>query len=164
MEISLRFLTIMVVVLLSSMTAGYFSDARADSGAPQPVGPLTPLVIETAEAKASFSVELADTPERQARGLMFRTELPPDRGMLFDFGERQWPSMWMKNTLIPLDMVFIRADGRILRIAESTTPLSRTIVPSGGAVRFVLELPAGAARRHGIAPGDKVAHRLIGRR
>ena len=105
----------------------------------------------------SFSVELATNDAERERGLMFRKELPEGRGMLFDF-EREAPvAFWMKNTYIPLDMIFIRADGSILRIAENTEPLSDRLVPSGGPVRAVLEVIGGTARRLGIAPGDKVA-------
>jgi hypothetical protein len=111
-----------------------------------------------------FTVELAVTDEQRARGLMFRRELPQGRGMLFDF-EREGPvHMWMQNTYIPLDMIFIRGNGLIARIAENTEPLSTRIIPSGGPVRAVLEVPAGTARRLGIAPGDRVAHRIFGGR
>ena len=104
-----------------------------------------------------FSVELATNDAERERGLMFRKELPEGRGMLFDF-EREAPvAFWMHNTYIPLDMIFIRADGSILRIAENTEPLSDRLVPSGGPVRAVLEVIGGTARRLGIAPGDKVA-------
>lgn len=104
-----------------------------------------------------FSVEVVDTDEERAKGLMFRKQLPEGRGMLFDFGREQDVSMWMQNTYISLDMLFIRGDGRILRIAESTEPMSTRIIPSGGPVRAVLEVIAGTARKLGIAPGDRVA-------
>jgi uncharacterized protein len=105
-----------------------------------------------------FSVELAVTDNDRARGLMFRKELPEGTGMLFDFGRDQEVAMWMKNTLIPLDMMFIEADGRIRRIAENTEPMSERIIPSGGPVRAVLEVIGGTARKYGIAAGDRVAH------
>ena len=108
-----------------------------------------------------FSVELAANQEAQARGLMFRKELPEGHGMLFDFQREQEVSFWMKNTYIPLDMIFIRGDGRILRIAENTVPLSVQLVPSGGPVRAVLEVIGGTARKLGIAPGDQVAHPIF---
>jgi hypothetical protein len=111
-----------------------------------------------------FSVELANTDAERARGLMFRKELPEGRGMLFDFEQEQDVAMWMQNTYISLDMIFIRGDGRILRIAENTEPLSTRIVPSGGPVRAVLEVIAGTARKLGLAPGDRVAHPLFGKR
>jgi uncharacterized protein len=87
---------------------------------------------------------------------MFRKELPEGRGMLFDFDREQPVSFWMHNTYIPLDMIFIRADGRILRIAENTEPLSDRLVPSGGPVRAVLEVMGGTAKRLGIEAGDRV--------
>jgi uncharacterized membrane protein (UPF0127 family) len=104
-----------------------------------------------------FLVEVVDTDEERAKGLMFRKRLPEGRGMLFDFGREQDVSMWMQNTYISLDMLFIRGDGRILRIAEGTEPMSTRIIPSGGPVRAVLEVIAGTARKLGIAPGDRVA-------
>jgi hypothetical protein len=110
-----------------------------------------------------FAVELATTDEERARGLMFRKELPGGRGMLFDFHNEQPVAFWMRNTYISLDMIFIRADGRILRVAENTEPLSEKLVPSGGPVRAVLEVIAGTARKLGIAPGDRVAHRIFGK-
>lgn len=111
-----------------------------------------------------FAVEVMRTPDERAKGLMYRRELPEGRGMLFDFSPEQNVSMWMKNTYISLDMIFIRADGRILRIAENTTPESEAIIPAGGPVRGVLEVIAGTAKKYGIAPGDKVAHPLFDRR
>jgi hypothetical protein len=108
-----------------------------------------------------FAIELAVTNDERARGLMFRKELPEGRGMLFDFKPDQEVAMWMKNTYVSLDMIFIRGDGRILRIAENTTPLSENIISSGGNVRGVLEVVAGTAKKLGIAPGDRVAHPLF---
>lgn len=108
-----------------------------------------------------FSVELAVTDEERARGLMFRRELPERKGMLFDFKRDQEVAMWMENTYVSLDMIFIRADGRIARIAENTEPMSRRIISSGGPVRAVLEVVAGTARKLGLAPGDKVAHPIF---
>jgi len=104
----------------------------------------------------SFLVEIAANDEDRARGLMYRKELPEGRGMLFDFKQEQDVSFWMKNTYIPLDMIFIRADGTIRRIAANTEPLSERMVPAGGPVRYVLEVIGGTARKLGIEPGDKV--------
>jgi uncharacterized membrane protein (UPF0127 family) len=108
-----------------------------------------------------FSVELAVTPEQQAKGLMFRRQLPEGQGMLFDFQREQPASFWMKNTYISLDIIFIRSDGRIHRIAENTVPLSEALVHSGAPVRAVLEVVAGTSRKLGIAPGDRVAHPIF---
>ena len=119
--------------------------------------------IETLEIASStgvhpFAVEMAETDDERSRGLMFRKELPEGKGMLFDFKTDQMLGFWMKNTYIPLDMIFIRGDGRIARIAENTTPLSLDNVSSGSPARAVLEVIGGTARKLGLAPGDKVAH------
>ena len=109
----------------------------------------------------SFSVELVDNDADRAKGLMHRRSLPEGTGMLFDFHREQDVSFWMQNTYVPLDMIFIRADGRIHRIAENTVPLSLEQVPSRGPVRGVLEVIAGTSRKLGIAPGDRVAHPIF---
>jgi hypothetical protein len=124
---------------------------------------LESLEIVSKSGVQVFSVEVMRTPDERARGLMFRRELPDGRGMLFDFSPEQNVSMWMKNTYLSLDMIFIRADGRIHRIAENTTPESEAIIPAGAPVRGVLEVIAGTARKYGIAPGDRVAHPLFNR-
>ncbi|HMA55780.1 MAG TPA: DUF192 domain-containing protein [Pseudolabrys sp.] len=108
-----------------------------------------------------FSVEIAENDAERAKGLMYRRELPEGRGMLFDFHRDQEVSFWMQNTYIPLDMIFIRGDGRILRIEENTEPLSTRMIPSRGAVRAVLEVIGGTSRKLGIAPGDRVASRIF---
>lgn len=105
-----------------------------------------------------FAVEVVANDADRAKGLMFRKELPEGRGMLFDFQRDQELGFWMRNTYIPLDMIFITGDGRIHRIAENTEPLSERIVPSNGPVRGVLEVIGGTARKLGLAPGDRVAH------
>lgn len=121
-----------------------------------------PLEIATKSGVQVFAVEMAKTEEEKTTGLMYRKELADGRGMLFDFSPEQEVSMWMKNTFIPLDMIFIRADGRILRIAENTEPQSTRIISSGGLAKGVLEVIGGTARKYGIAPGDRVAHPLFG--
>ena len=105
----------------------------------------------------SFAVEVVDNDADRAKGLMYRKELPEGRGMLFDFQRDQEVSFWMQNTYIPLDMIFIRGDGRILRIEENTEPLSTRMIPSRGPVRAVLEVIGGTSRKLGIAAGDRVA-------
>ncbi|HEX5507119.1 MAG TPA: DUF192 domain-containing protein [Pseudolabrys sp.] len=109
----------------------------------------------------TFAIEIADNDASRQQGLMYRKSLPEGQGMLFDFKTEQPVSFWMKNTYIPLDMLFIREDGRILRIAENTKPLSTDIIPSGGPVLAVLEVIGGTARKFGIAPGDRVAYRIF---
>jgi len=117
----------------------------------------TRLVIE-GERRHAFTVEVAATDETRQVGLMFRKSLAADAGMLFDYQTPQPVAMWMKNTLIPLDMLFIGADSRISRIAERTVPHSLATIDSGGPVRAVLELNAGTAARLGIKVGDLVRH------
>ncbi|HEY2228013.1 MAG TPA: DUF192 domain-containing protein [Xanthobacteraceae bacterium] len=117
---------------------------------------LQTLEIASKSGVHTFQVEMAITPEEKEHGLMFRRELPDGQGMLFDFQFDQNVAFWMKNTYIPLDMLFIRSDGRILRIAENTEPLSERNIPSGGPVRAVLEVIGGTAKKLGIAPGDHV--------
>ncbi len=122
---------------------------------------IQPLEIVTKSGVQVFSVEMATTEEEKTTGLMYRKELADGKGMLFDFSPEQEVSMWMKNTYISLDMIFIRADGRILRIAENTEPMSTKIIPSRGLAKGVLEVIAGTAQKYGIAPGDRVAHPLF---
>ena len=119
------------------------------------------LTIDTARGPAAFTVEIADTEEERARGLMFRNSLAPDRGMLFDFNPPEPVSFWMRNTIVSLDIIFIGVDGRILNIADHTTPYSEEGIPSAGVVRGVLEIPAGRAEALGIRPGDRVRHRIF---
>ena len=118
---------------------------------PAPAGAanLESLEIVSKSGVQVFSVEVMRTPEERAKGLMYRRELPEGRGMLFDFSPEQPVSMWMKNTYISLDMIFIRADGRIVRIAENTTPESETIIPAGRPVRGVLEVIGGTSKKYG---------------
>jgi len=122
----------------------------------RPAGQQT-LEIASKTGVHAFSVEIADTDAEREKGLMFRKELPEGRGMLFDFKHEQEVGFWMQNTYVSLDMIFIRGDGRILRIAENTEPLSTRIIPSNGPVRAVLEVVAGTARKYGIEAGDRVA-------
>jgi uncharacterized membrane protein (UPF0127 family) len=119
------------------------------------------LEIASKTGVHAFSVELATNDAERSKGLMFRKELPEGKGMLFDFQTEQAVAFWMKNTYVSLDMIFIRANGQILSIAENTEPLSERPVPSGGPVRGVLEVVAGTAKKLGIKPGDRVAHRIF---
>jgi uncharacterized membrane protein (UPF0127 family) len=119
------------------------------------------LEIVTKTGVQVFTVEIATTDKERETGLMYRKQLPEGQGMLFDFRPEQQVSMWMKNTYVSLDMIFIRADGRILRIAENTEPMSTRIIASGGPVTGVLEVVAGTAKKLGIEPGDRVGHPLF---
>ena len=123
---------------------------------------LSELVIVSATGRHAFLVEVADTPEERALGLMFRQSLEADRGMLFDYRAERPAAMWMKNTEVPLDMLFIAADGRVVNIAENAVPGSLETIASDGPVRAVLEIGAGTVARLGIAPADRVVHRIFG--
>ena len=121
------------------------------------------LVVETAAGDAyRFDVEVALSMQQRARGLMFREHMADDAGMLFVYPAEQQIRMWMKNTLIPLDMLFVANDGRIVDIAVDTVPFSEAVVASSGPVRAVIELNAGTAARLGIRVGDLVRHPLFG--
>lgn len=117
------------------------------------------LLIETTEGERhTFQVELARTASERAQGLMYRRSLDENAGMLFIYPRAQHISMWMKNTFIPLDMIFIDESGNIIRIAERTVPQSTQSIPSGGRARAVLEINAGMSDRLGISEGDRVNH------
>ena len=120
------------------------------------------LTIDTAQGSRAFSVEVVTQPDQMAVGLMFRQSLAPDAGMLFVYPSEQPVEFWMKNTVIPLDMIFIAGDGRIRRIVERTVPLSTTPIASIDEVRAVLEVNAGTAARLGIKPGDIVHSAALG--
>jgi uncharacterized membrane protein (UPF0127 family) len=123
---------------------------------------VTPLEVRSGETSHRFTVEVADTPGAVQQGLMFRETLAPDAGMLFDFGVSRPASMWMKNTLIPLDMLFIQEDGLVVAIARNAQPHSLRSISPGVPVRGVLEIPGGRARELGIEPGDRVIHPVFG--
>jgi uncharacterized protein len=137
--------------------------APADAqGAVHPVSGLRviDLVVDRGGKKLPFKVELADTTEAQAKGLMFRTELGDNEGMIFPSDTPQQRSFWMKNTPLSLDIIFIGTDGRILNIAANTTPYSLDSVSSKGMASGVLELRAGRAKALGIVPGDLVSYEI----
>ena len=119
------------------------------------------LVIETAKGKFPFDIELAVTPPQMAQGLMFRRALAADAGMLFDYGNPQPIAMWMKNTLIPLDMVFIAKDGKVVDFHERAVPLSLDTIESKVSARAVLEVNAGTVARLGIQIGDAIHHAVF---
>ena len=135
----------------SATTATQAPLERSSAGLEQ-----VPLTINSANGKHRFTVEVARTPEEQAQGLMFRKSVPPDRGMIFPYDPPVQVSFWMKNTLVPLDMVFIGPDGKIGRIAANTTPMSLDPVASIDPVSAVLEIAGGRAAELGIREGDKV--------
>jgi uncharacterized protein len=124
--------------------------------------PKAELTIETAKGPQKFTIEVATTPEQMEQGLMFRKKLAPDAGMLFDFKAPQPAMMWMKNTLIPLDMLFVDARGQIVNIHERAVPGSLETIGSGAPVRAVIELNGGTVSRLGIKPGDRVVYPIFG--
>lgn len=134
---------------------------RAESAATKAHVATERLEIVSATGTHAFDVEIATTAQQQALGLMYRTSLAADKGMLFQNGKEREITMWMKNTYIPLDMVFIRADGTVHRIAARTEPFSERMIASQGNVSAVLEIAGGRAEQLGLKPGDKVRHRLF---
>jgi len=119
------------------------------------------VVLKTAGGDFTFEIELADTPQSRADGLMFRNELAPNAGMLFDFQEEREVSFWMRNTFIPLDMIFVAVDGTVMNIHANARPQDETAIPSRFPVRFVLEIPGGRSAEIGLKVGDKMVHPLV---
>ena len=152
MQRSMRILVVLGVIAAGFVLPGCDEPDASDGGFGT-----SNLRIETAEGTREFHVELALTPQQQAQGLMFRRNMAPDAGMLFVYGSEEIVTMWMKNTYIPLDMLFIDSRGRVAHIAERTVPHSEALISSKGPVIAVLELNAGTASRLKIRPGDKVA-------
>lgn len=141
--------------------AGFVAAARAQEAQPMvlPVDP-APLRVEAASGEVSFSIEVADDDRERSAGLMFRTEMKDDHGMLFVFERTRRLSFWMKNTPMPLDLMFIGSDGRIVGILNGE-PYSLAPIGPGAPAQFVLELKAGTADKAGIADGDLVRHPRI---
>lgn len=144
----------------ASASGGGKDRSGCDAGAAQAISAAdlnqVQLCIRSKAKTHSFIVEVAETSRQQAKGMMFRTELADNRGMLFPFVEVRMASFWMKNTVIPLDIIFIRADGMIENIAENAEPYSTIPVESTAPVTAVLELRGGLTAEMGIAAGDKV--------
>jgi uncharacterized membrane protein (UPF0127 family) len=151
-----RLLWAAIALLFLCMPAGV---SLADDA---PVARFEELTVETAKGQTTFKVEVSDTAHLRQRGLMYRRDLPADQGMLFDFGKPRPVQMWMKNTYIPLDMIFIRADGTVVGIGADTVPLSEDTVGVAEPVKGVLEVVAGTAARIGLKPGDRIRHRIFG--
>lgn len=137
--------------------AGEAKPAAAPTAHPESGLRVIPLTIQSARGTHRFKVEVAATPAEQARGLMFRTRLGPDEGMIFPMDPPRGASFWMKNTVIPLDLIFIAPDGRISNISANAVPYDLNPRTSTGLVKGVLELAGGRAAELGIAPGDKVS-------
>ncbi|WP_174373596.1 DUF192 domain-containing protein [Agrobacterium tumefaciens] len=152
-------------IVKSAVMALLFFTLAGTAQAQQQTFTSEPLTIETTSGKnQDFTAELAVNNAQREQGLMFRKSMPLENGMLFDFGQERDVAMWMRNTLIPLDMLFIARDGRITHIHENAVPHSEAIISSRGPVKFVLELNGGTAKRYGIKPGDMVRSGQIGNR
>ncbi len=148
--------------LLVAVAALLFLSGCSPAGQPQTGLRQIPLVVDTPNGPVKFTVALANTDETRRVGLMFRKTMPADEGMLFDFRKEQYASFWMKDTILPLDMLFIKADGTISTIAENAIPYSEEPVPSSEPVQAVLEINGGRARALGIAAGEKVHGKIFG--
>jgi uncharacterized membrane protein (UPF0127 family) len=155
----MRIVALVLAAALGACTpgAGEASSSKAAAVHPQSGLRVIPLTVTSAGKRHSFRVEVAATPEQQARGLMFRTSMAPDEGMIFPMDPPRGASFWMRNTVIPLDLLFIAADGRILNIAANAMPYDESPLPSIGPVKAVLELNGGRAAQLEMVPGDKVA-------
>ncbi len=150
MKTTVRVLLVLATVLLAP-----------GAGAQQAVFETSPLQIETENGTYDFTVELALSGPQQGQGLMFRPEMAADAGMLFVYPRPRMISMWMRNTLIPLDMVFAGPDGTVTHVAERTIPLSEKTISSRTPAKAVLELNAGTVARLGIKPGDRLVHPML---
>jgi len=148
------------LLLLAAAIAGslFTFPARAQLQRFEPAA----LTIARATGPHRFTVEVAETPGQMEQGLMFRKTMAPDAGMLFDYKTPTLATMWMRNTLIPLDMLFVDAQGRIVNIQERAVPQSLDVIAAAAPVRAVIELNGGTAARLGIAPGDRVQHPIFG--
>jgi hypothetical protein len=148
--------------LLPMLAAFLAARSRFSVGADLQQFPTSDLTIISATGPHRFKVELAKTSAQMMQGLMFRTSLAPDAGMLFDYQQPTPATMWMRNTLIPLDMLFVDARGRIVNIHERAVPQSDDVIAAAEPVRAVIELNGGTAARLGIEPGDQVVHPIFG--
>ena len=150
-----------VLASCASSSGGGKDPSGCNAGAPQAISAAdldqVQLCVKSNSKTHSFIVEVAETSQQQAKGMMFRTELPDNRGMLFPFVEVRMASFWMKNTVIPLDIIFIRPDGVIENIAENAEPYSTIPIESTAPVAAVLELRGGLTAEMGISAGDRVA-------
>jgi len=151
------------LLLLGTLLAPLAAQAQPGVNQPQPKLRTEDLVIVGRDGtRHVFRTEMALAPNEQTVGMMFRTSMAPDEAMLFDWGAPRESSMWMRNTLIPLDMIFITADGRVHRIHERAVPQSLATIDSRGPVRATLEVPGGTAERLNLRVGDRVIHPLFG--
>lgn len=147
------------ILFLLAVSIGIVGVAGVEAG--EGSAATEPLSIKTKAATHTFDVEVAVTSDQQRQGLMYRRQMPANAGMLFLYDNGSRVTMWMSNTYIPLDMLFISADGRITHIVERTVPLSTELIGSNGPVRAVLELNGGTTSRLGIGVGDEIQHRAF---
>jgi uncharacterized membrane protein (UPF0127 family) len=146
-------------ILLVSALIGLFQFS-VDAGLQE--FPTSELTIVSSTGRHRFKVEVAETQAQMTQGLMFRRSLAPDAGMLFDYKQPTMATMWMRNTLIPLDMLFVDAQGRIVNIHQRAVPQSLDVIAAAAPVRAVIELNGGTAARLSIEPGDQVVHPIFG--
>lgn len=151
-----------LLIVAGCSQGGQDAAARPSAPAVHPESglPVVPLTVRSGSGTHKFLVEVARTESEQARGLMFRSRMGPDEGMIFPENPPRRPAFWMKNTVIPLDIIFIGTDGRILNIAANAVPYDETPLPAAGLASGVLELNGGRAAELGIKPGDKVEWKL----
>lgn len=155
----MRIRALIPLLLFVAMSGIIQADGAAFNPAQLKGFPKGQLTIERAQGRDTFRIWIADTPERLQQGLMWLRDLPADHGMVFVLPEPRPFTLWMKNTYVPLDMLFFGPDGRIVSIAHNARPLSLEIIDSGGPVSGAVELRGGEARRRGIAVGDRVQFR-----
>ena len=158
-----RILLILALLMPSLVLSPVPGGAQPGVDRPQPRLPEEPMVIVTRDGtRHSFRAEMAVQSADQMIGMMFRTSMAPDDAMIFDWGAPRESSMWMRNTLIPLDMLFVAADGRIHRIHERAVPQSLATIDSRGPVRATIEVAGGTAERLNLRVGDRVLQRIFG--
>lgn len=148
-------------VILSALISFFLICIPAYFAIAQSHEPTDRLLVITATGKHTFALEIAKTNEERAKGLMFRKSMPQNHGMLFIFHDERPISMWMKNTLIPLDMIFLSGEGIVTSIVQETSPLSEEIITSDRQAQAVIEVNAGVAQKIGLVPGDKIRHPLF---
>lgn len=148
--------------LVAAIAIIYFFGNGSNAGPDRnPVGPRSELSIETSTGVYPYQVEIADTDASRSLGLMYRRDIEPGTGMLFDMGATRDVAFWMHDTFVPLDIIFLSEAGNVVSITHNAHPQSDARLPSGAPVRFVLELPSPEARRIGLAVGDRVRHPAI---
>ncbi|MEM8853874.1 MAG: DUF192 domain-containing protein [Pseudomonadota bacterium] len=161
---ALRFVTLTVAAFCLLLAGPLTLPGAAKDAQPVEVTVGTDeVVLQTQSGTHRFTIEMADDPMERARGLMFREDMARDHGMLFDFGGEDLRSFWMKNTPLPLDIIFVKADGTVVSIAENTTPFSTDPIDSAGTARFVFEVNAGVSEDIGLMPGDRLHHPRVER-